>query len=236
MKILIVEDEKPTAEDIKSIVTKIIGDKSVTINIQNSLKGAELFLNERSIDLLLLDLNLHGKDGYELLKDITAQSFHTIIVSANTDKALQAFEYGVLDFIPKPYNEDRFRKAFERLNLKANNSNGGLKYLSVKKKGKINLIPIENVKYFKGANVYVEIHQYDGSVELYSKTLDNLCHLLPNSYHRIHKSYIVPIHVITSIEIHVGGKYEVVLNNGEKLPLSRNYYKTLKEILSGDLE
>ncbi len=234
MKILIVEDERPTAEDIKFIVVKLLGEKNVSVNIQNSLAGAELYLSEKPIDLLLLDLNLHGKNGYDLLKNFAAQSFHTIVVSANTDKAIEAFEYGVLDFIPKPYNEERFRQAFDRFDLKSSNGGGGLKYLSVKKKGKVDLIPIENVKYFKGANVYVEIHQNDGTIELYNKTLDALCQLLPINFHRIHKSFIVPLTLISSIEIHVGGKYEVVLFNGEKLPLSRNYYKTLKEILSGD--
>ena len=55
---------------------------------------------------MLLDLNLHARDGFEILKQIVSKSFHTIIISANIDRAIEAFEYGVLDFIPKLYNKE----------------------------------------------------------------------------------------------------------------------------------
>ncbi|MBK7227614.1 MAG: hypothetical protein IPH97_01775 [Ignavibacteriales bacterium] len=60
-------------------------------------------------------MNLNAKDGFELLKQVVSQSFHTIVISANINRAIEAFEYGVLDFIPKPYNIERLKAAFQRL-------------------------------------------------------------------------------------------------------------------------
>ena len=60
--------------------------------------------------MLLLDLNLGDSDGMTLLESKVAGSFHTIIVSATTDQALRAFEHGVLDFVPKPFAEERLNQ------------------------------------------------------------------------------------------------------------------------------
>ena len=73
------------------------------------------FIKEQSIDLLFLDLNLNREDGYELLEEVAAESFHTIIVSAYKDRAIRAFEYGVLDFVAKPYTEERLSLAIQRI-------------------------------------------------------------------------------------------------------------------------
>jgi two-component system response regulator LytT len=102
MRILIVEDERPTAEDIKMLVEHILNKEITSIHIETTLDSAMWYLKEKSIDVLLLDLNLNSKDGFQLLKQVVSQSFHTIVISANTNRAIEAFENGVLDFIPKP--------------------------------------------------------------------------------------------------------------------------------------
>ena len=227
MRILIVEDERPTAEDIRNLTKELLADKVPTIHIQNSLHNALDFLSTHAIDVLLLDLNLNEKNGFDILKQAVARSFHTIIISAYSDKAVEAFEYGVLDFIPKPYSPARLKAAFNRLQDSHALDVRTLKYLSVRKFGKIEIIPLEEVKYFKGANVYSELHLFSGGVEIYDKSLKNIGKLLSRSYTRIHKSFIVDMRLIRKIINYGSGKYEIALVSRDRLPVSR---KRIREI------
>lgn len=228
MRILIVEDERPTAEDIKMLVEKILHNEITTIHIETTLESAKFYLKEKPVDVLLLDLNLNAKDGFQLLKQVVSQSFHTIIISANINRAIEAFEYGVLDFIPKPYNIERLKAAFKRLKSSHALDGHSIKYLSVKTGFEIRIIPIEDIRYFKSANIYVELHLNDGHKVIHDKSIKQLIPLLPANYCRIHKSYLVDVGKIESIQTLGGGKYRVILKSGECLPVSRKKINLLK--------
>lgn len=232
MRILIVEDERPTAEDIQLLVGQILGNKITSIHIETTLANAEAYLQEKSIDLLLLDLNLNARDGFDILKQVVSQSFYTIVISANTDRAIEAFEYGVLDFIPKPYNSERLKTAFDRLESTHALDGHAIKYLSVKRGYQIDVVPLHEVRYFKSSNIYVELHLNNGKVEIYDKSIKKLCALLPSQYYRVHKSYIVNIESIEKILICGGGQYRAVLKCGDCLPVSRSRIDHLKKLLN----
>src|SRR4030042_1994514 len=140
MIVVIVEDEPFIAERTERLVKEILKNKLTRVVIKESLPGAMHYLNEHQIDLLLLDLNLSGKDGFELLKKAVAGSFHTIVISAYTDRAIEAFEYGVLDFIGKPFTVERLKKAFDRLNNVTMKNKYPTKYIAVRKNEKLQLI------------------------------------------------------------------------------------------------
>lgn len=231
MKIVIVEDEALTAKRIKRLTVKITGEKNVEISVFSTLEDAESFIDKTSIDLLLLDLNLNGEDGFNLLKKAIAGSFHTIVISANVDKALEAFEYGVLDFIPKPFSEERLRKAFARFEKYDDHVNPPAKYLSVIKRDKLHIIKIENVLFIKGAGVYSELHLRNSSVELHNKSLSVIHNILPPEFIRVHKSYIVNNDDIVHFRSHGASKYDLLLKSGLTLPVGRVYYKAIKEKL-----
>lgn len=228
MRILIVEDERPTAEDIKLLVEKILGKEIASIHIETTLDSAMFYLQEKPIDVLLLDLNLNAKDGFQLLKQVVSQSFHTIIISANINRAIEAFEYGVLDFIPKPYNIERLKAAFKRLKSSHALDGHSIKYLSVKTGFEIRIIPIEDIRYFKSANIYVELHLNDGHMVIHDKSIKQLIPLLPANYCRIHKSYLVDVNKIESFHTYGGGKNYIILKTGESLPVSRNKRTQIK--------
>lgn len=230
MRILIVEDEKPTAEDIKYLVEQILQKEIASIHIETTLDGALLYLKEKPIDVLLLDLNLNAKDGFNILKQVVSQSFHTIIISANINRAIEAFEYGVLDFIPKPYSEERLRVAFQRLKSSHALDGHSIKYLSVKKGFEIKVIQLDEIKYFKSANIYTELYLQNDQTIIYDKSIKQLIPLLPSNYYRIHKSYVVDRDKIESIQSLGGGKYRVILKSGESLPVSRHKIHLLKNI------
>lgn len=231
MRILIVEDERPTAEDIKLLVGSILKNEITSLHIETTLNNAVFYIKENPIDLLLLDLNLNSKDGFQLLKEAVSLSFHTIVISANIDRAIEAFEYGVLDFIPKPYNYERLTKAFERLKSSHAIDGHSIKYLSVKTGNEIRIIPIEDVAFFKAANIYSELHLNNGHIVIYDKPIKQLVPLLPSNYMRIHKSYLVELNKIKSLQLLGGGKNHLLLHGGECLPVSRKVIKKLKTAL-----
>ena len=107
MNILIVEDESRIAKRIERMTRDIFGDTLQSLKHINTLHEALPFIENNSLDLVLLDLNLNGDNGFDLLTTAVSKSFHTIVISAYRDQAITAFEYGVLDFVPKPFNRER---------------------------------------------------------------------------------------------------------------------------------
>jgi two-component system response regulator LytT len=229
MKILIIEDEARIARRLERMTRAFFENNLSDIAVCDSLQKGLSYLASNQPDLLLLDLNLNGENGFDVLETFVAGSFHTIIVSANTDKAITAFSYGVLDFVPKPFDEPRLTQAFKRLSADAAKNTNEIRYLAVKKTGQIQLIPVADIEFIKGAGIYTELHLPGGKTALHDKSLETLEQLLPLRFYRIHKSYIVPLQMAERIIIEPGGKYQLLLKNGEVLPVGRSRYKELKE-------
>jgi DNA-binding LytR/AlgR family response regulator len=233
MRVLIVEDEPLIARRLERFCREILGDRLETLRVATAFDEAGARLQDYPIDVLLLDLNLSGRDGMELLKATVAGSFHTVIVSANVDQALKAFEYGVIDFVPKPFNQDRVAQALARVTEREGRAAGAAKFLAVRKFGKVQLVPVDKVLYAQGAGAYAELVLEDGTRELHDKTLEKLHALLPASFERIHKSYVVRMSSVKALHAHEGSHYEAELKNGLRLPIGRTRYKELREKLQG---
>lgn len=229
MHILIVEDEPIIARRITRILKEQLAESPKQISVRHHLEDAQEYIADQEIDLLFLDLNLQGDDGFEILESVSAAAFHTIIVSANKDQALKAFEYGVLDFVGKPFNEERIAKALRRVRGTESADQQGRKYLSIQKRGRHILREIEQLIYAKGAGIYAELFFQDESKDIHNKNLDKLSQLLPPHFERIHKSYIVNSQKILSLKAEAGGKYTLEMEGGALLPVSRSRYKDLKE-------
>lgn len=228
MRVLIIEDEARIARRLQRMASDFFEQNS-SISICDSVQKGIAFLENNEIDLLLLDLNLNGENGFDLLESVVSKSFHTVIVSANADRAIKAFEYGVLDFVPKPFDETRLGQAFKRITNTIKTTDEPLKFLAVKKAGNIKLIDIADLIYIKGAGIYSELYLENGSRELHDKSLETLGQLLPSTYERIHKSYLVCLTLAEKIVIESGSKYSLLLKNGQLLPIGRSKYKELKE-------
>ena len=233
MKIVIVEDEATVARRIESLTREVLGAKVTSIATKQTFYEAKSYLFEHPVDVLLLDLNLNGKNGFELLKLAVSGAFHTIVISAYEDRAIEAFEYGVIDFLSKPFTRKRLNQAFERIIEVKKESHYLTKYLSVRVKGGLKIVPVEQVMYIKGAGVYVELFLTDGTVELYDKTLERLMVILPNNFVRIHKSYIVNFEQVHMFHAENYNKITCELNNGIAIPVSRTRYKEIKDEFGG---
>ncbi|SCY00025.1 two component transcriptional regulator, LytTR family [Nonlabens sp. Hel1_33_55] len=229
MKILIVEDEIRIANRVEKMAKAFFSDSLEFITSAQSLLDAKTLIKDYTFDLVLLDLNLNGEDGFNLLKNLSADQFHTIVISANKEQALRAFELEVIDFIPKPFNEIRLFKAFNRISRSNYVDDEKIKFLAIKKRGEIKLIDISEVIYFKGAGVYTEVFLINGNKELHDKSLESLSQLLPHSFVRTHKSYLVKLNEINTILISTGSQYSIELNNEDRLPVGRTRYKEIKK-------
>ena len=222
MRILIVEDEPPIAEDIERAVRSLLGPRIQAVEVCWTLEKALLRLEGEGIDLCLLDLNLSGESGFSLLRQAAARPFPTIIVSAHTEQALRAFEYGVLDFVPKPFTRERLNKALDRCFDRRPPEPGAEARVLVARQGRENiLVPAAEVLFFKAARYLVEAHLEDGRQILLDKPLDRLEQILPSRFVRVHRSFLVDRERIASYAHRGGGRYRLRLKSGHELPLSR---------------
>ena len=223
MNVLIVEDEPPIAADIEEYISQHLGASLSRINRVFTFREARDFLTRHDIDLLLLDLNLNGRDGFDVLRESASRNFHVIVISAYTDRAIEAYELGILDFVAKPIDAVRLHLALDRFQGRRKIEGQGARYLIVHKSGEHIPVPVSSIGYFKADGYLVEIHRSDGSVELIEKALNKLELILPNHFLRVHRSYIVDINAIRSY-CHLGSSnYEITLKTGQTIPLSRNH-------------
>ncbi|PJZ84254.1 response regulator transcription factor [Leptospira harrisiae] len=118
MKVLILEDEPIHAKYLAKLLNSILELPIAEIIHATSLEMAYSYYRQSTIDLFFLDLNIFGSDGFHFLDKFPNETMKTIVVSANTDIAIRAFEYGVLDFLEKPVSEERLRLALERYFLR----------------------------------------------------------------------------------------------------------------------
>ena len=230
LRVVVVEDEAVVARRLLRLLRKILGTDLTEIVHLNTLRRALHYVEDHEIDVVFLDLDLGGNDGFDLLRDSVSRPFHTIVVSARHDQALRAFEYGVLDFVPKPYDESRLQRALDRLQADVSSTTGQARYLAVRKLGEILQIEISTVSYIRGAGDYSELHCADGGgVHLHQKSLTELMRILPKGFVRIHRSYIVDWNQIEALKSEEGSRYFVRLKDGERLPVSRNTVKQLRD-------
>jgi len=228
MRALIVEDEEIVARRLERLLSHLLEQRSVTIRRVASIQEARESIESGRVDLLFLDLNLNGKNGFQLLGDAVSRPFQTIIVSAHEEQAIRAFEYGVTDFVPKPFTEERLRKAIERLFARDEANRQSLRYLAVRRAGEVRPIPIDAVVYIQGAGDYAEIHCQDGTAHLHDKSLTALEHLLPAAFVRIHRSFVANLRYIETIRSEPGSRYVLRLTTGDELPVSRTRVAALR--------
>lgn len=228
MHVLVVEDEMLIARRIERQVRDILGDRLQRIECVPDMKGALALLESGEITLMLLDLNLSGRDGFDILRRALVESFHTIVISANTERALEAYELGVLDFVPKPFTAERLAKALGRIDVHSIEDRR-TRFLAVSVAGKVDLLPIESVIAIHGDDDYSSIETVEGRRHLHKKTLASLETLLPRQFERVHRSHIVNMMHAQRIVPQNTGNRAIQLTNGTLVPIGRSYAKALAD-------
>lgn len=228
MRLLIVEDEEIVARRLERLLRGLLAGRDLSLRRASSIAEGFAAIAEGAIDLLFLDLNLNGRNGFQLLGDAVSRPFQTIVVSAHESQAIRAFEYGVTDFVPKPFTEARLRKALDRIIERDEPSREALRYLAVRRAGEVRPIPLDAVVYLQGAGDYAEIHCRDGSTHLHDKSLTALEQLLPSRFVRIHRSYLVSLRDAEALRSEPGSRYSLRVSTGEELPVSRSRVADLR--------
>ncbi len=233
MRVLIVEDEPPIAEYVAGLTRECLGGRLTSLRQCHELERAADELRRVPVDVCLLDLNLNGDDGYELLREASAGSFHTIVISASPERAVEAFRYGVADFVPKPFGRDRLAEAFARLDAPRPGATL-TRYVTARRDGGLRVLPLARITHFRAADHYVEAHLEDGRFELLDKTMARLERTLPPQFVRVHRSVVLDVERVEWFGHVGGGRYEVRLHDGTALPLSRDAARGLRERTEGD--
>ena len=176
-------------------------------------------------DLLILDLNLDGSEGFTVLRHPALQRCATVIVSAHTDRALDAFAYGVRDFVPKPFSRERLEVALRRaLDGRAEVA----PRLAIRRGGQTILLPCDDIVCVRGAGARSEVVLTANRTIECDRMLDHIEQTLPQRFQRIHKSVIVDTARIRKLVAEEGSRYSVELNDGTTLPVGRTRVGALR--------
>lgn len=227
MRILIVEDEPLVRQRLLRLCAEWAGARA-RFDAVADLESAGDRLERSVYDGLLLDLNLGGEDGFELLKRAVCGRYHCVVVSAHHDRALQAFEHGVLDFVPKPFSRERLGQALDRLLDVGRYRSGSARYLGIWRAQGTALVELSDVVWIRADGDYSELRMSNGRSELHDKSLAALSSVLPPDFVRCHRSYLVNLRHVSTLHAGSGSRYWLVLKDGGQLPVGRAHVAAIR--------
>ncbi len=241
MKKVILIDDEPLARELVKEYLDDFTDYEIVALCGDGFDGVKA-INEFEPDLIFLDIQMPKINGFEML-ELLNNPPAVIFTTAFDEYAIKAFENNAIDYLLKPFSKERFDKAMQKLASHPDHQKQKVQKLLqepvigesqnrivVKTGNKIKVIPVSNVIYLQADDDYVNIHTAEGEF-LKSKTLSYFEQTLNFEFVRIHRSYIVKIDQITSLQPYEKDSYQVVLRNGIKLPVSKSGYPKLKEVL-----
>jgi two-component system, LytTR family, response regulator LytT len=217
--ILIVEDERPAQRRLQRLVLAHPACEDADVRLADELASAEALLDALDIDLLLLDLDLHGTDGFSLLSHPAARRARVVVVSALEGRALEAFEYGVADFVPKPVGAQRLALAIGR--ALAARPGERTPALMVRTRAGAELVPTDDIVQLVGADDYVDVVLRSGRRLLHDESLSRLERLLPDGFLRVHRSHLVHCSAVRRVHAPDASVRELELVDGSRVPISR---------------
>lgn len=228
MNVLIVEDEAPAARRLERLVRTHLDRRLTSLALAGTVEAARTELARGAIDLLLLDLNLNGADGFALL-DANVRPL-TIVVSANSGRAIDAFDHAVVDFVAKPVSSERLALALDRALERQTSRTRGQTTLAVRSAGRIDLAPFSEIVLLSGADDYVEVVLANGRRFLHDMRLQELEGRLPAGFVRVHRSHICNTAHIEALT-HAGGRGALALKGGLSAPVSRSRLPVVLDIV-----
>lgn len=244
LKVIIIDDEKLARDLIKSFLRNY-GNIEVAAECENGFEGIKS-IAEHKPDLVFLDIQMPKLNGFEML-ELIDEDLNIIFSTAYDQYALKAFEVNAVDYLLKPFSRERFDEAVKRVIERIEKSETKLttpkdlatnfvakdeilKRIVVKKNQKIEIIPVEQILYLEAQDDYVKIVTKDGS-SLKQNRMKFFEEHLPDSFVRIHRSYLVNLNYVKQIELVGKDSHAVLLKDGKQLPVSKNGYAKLREMI-----
>ena len=252
IKTLIVDDEPLARRNLRVLLEK---DPQIEI-VDECRNGREAVkaINSLSPDLIFLDIQMPEMDGFDVLERAGPEHIQAIIfVTAFDQYALKAFDVHALDYLLKPFDDERFAHALQRAKaqIEARQMNklsqrllallegreldrkvsleqkNYLTRLMIKVSGRVVLLKVEEIDFIEADGNYAKLHVGSKSHLLREKMHDLEGRLDPAKFVRIHRSVIVNLDRIKEMHPHFNGDYIVVLEDGRKLRLSRTRRENL---------
>jgi two-component system response regulator LytT len=247
LSVLVVDDEKPARSDIMRLLGAIEGFERVG-EAGDGLEAVKA-IKKLEPDIVLLDIQMPGLDGFQVLKKLSGfKSMPAIIfITAYDEYALEAFEVHAIDYILKPVEEKRLRRALGRaarilrgqqsppdLNALLETINVGPQRLALRREDSHVMVDVSDILYATsiGGDVKVVTAKLEGTAGV--RSLDELQRELPQkSFVRVHRAYLANINCIHEITPWFSGAYRLRMHDGKGplIPLSRGYAKELRKIL-----
>jgi two-component system LytT family response regulator len=235
IRVVIVDDEPPARRGIRTRLERRT-QFEVVAEAGDASEGAREIRRQHP-DVVFLDVEMPGADGFKLLAQLPADPRPLVVfVTAHEDRALQAFDAEAFDYVLKPIDDARFERTIRRIIAQvAERITSRVDRLIIRDRGRAVALEPSAIDWVKSDGDYVRI--YAGrSNYLHDATLTALAEQLPSDrFVRIHRSTIVNVERIHTLEPVTNGDYVVLLTTGARLKLSRTHRENLGRQLGSRL-
>lgn len=252
ISVLIVDDES-LARDTLRILLEDDADFEVVGECADGLDAVDS-IKKQNPDLVFLDVQMPGLTGLEVVAEIGPEAMPTVVfVTAYDEYAVNAFEASAIDYLVKPFSDERFdatlnriRQTFEKSRAADLESSlrtllsktateipqdSGPKRFVVKEHGAIRIVASEDVEWIEAAGDYVILHA-NNKKHMVRETMSGLEKKLDSQqFVRIHRSTIVNLAFIRELKPYFHGDYIVYLKDGKELKLSRRYWSKVESVI-----
>jgi two-component system, LytTR family, response regulator len=231
IRTLVVDDE-PLARRNLTVLLRRDPEIGSIAECESGAEAIEAIRKSRH-DLVFLDVQMPECGGFDVLELLGGDLPPAVIfVTAYEEYALRAFEAGALDYLLKPFDDTRFDRALSRAKDKiahyARRPPGRADRLVVKERGQLLFVNVMDIDWIEAAGYYACLHVGNATHVMRRTLLELEGDLGEERFVRIHRSLIVNLERICSLEVEKGGEYEVVLKNKVRLRLSRRFRKGLQ--------
>jgi two-component system LytT family response regulator len=235
IRTVIVDDEALARAGLRSHLARH-DDLQLVGECEDGIVGAEL-IRQLDPDLILLDINMPGLDGFGLLEALAADSAPQVIfITAFDEYAVRAFRVGAVDYLLKPIIDGEFDEAIARVRSKLSVRphddvpHGGspahppfFQRLLVRDHHRVRFVPVEEIDWIETADNYLRLHCGTSQFVIRGTMADLMSRLDPQRFARIHRRTAVNLNRIESVYLNARHDYVVSLRDGVKLKLSRMY-------------
>ncbi len=243
MKALIIDDERLARKELRSLLNRF--HEIEIIDECSNAEEAKVAIELHRPDLIFLDIQMPGKNGFELLNDLE-RAPKVIFVTAYDEYAIKAFEVNALDYLLKPVNPDRLEEAINKLMRQKQElfpvqeeMIDGLRnklfeddQIFLKDGEKCWFVTLKDVRMFESEGNYVRVY-FNEFRPLILKSLNALEDKLdPKIFFRANRKFIINLKWVNGIENWFNGGLQAQLKNGEKIEISRRQAARFKEVMS----
>jgi two-component system, LytTR family, response regulator len=247
LRLLIVDDEPLIRVGIRRNLSgmpsvQVVGESECVADAVEAIRSGQ-------VDLVLLDVQLPDGTGFDVVREIGPQRMPAVIfVTAYDEYAIQAFEVNAVDYLLKPFDENRLRASVERARermsrpstlirrleglIEAHDAQW-LQRLVVRNGDRFEFVAVDSIEWIESANNYTVLH-CRARDHVFGETLTTLEHRLdPGKFSRVHRCHIVNVARIVAVSAIAGGVFELELGSGVRVRTGRHYSDGVRKLIQG---